>query len=156
MTREVSGDTSGEGLHVGLAVAVWNQNVTDRLLAGARRRCEQLGVAEITILRVPGALELPLAAQALAGRGCDAIVAIGTVVRGDTDHYEVVVRESSSGLARVALDTGVPVTNAVLAVHDMAHAMDRSGEGGSNRGAQAVEAAVTTARALDRLEQDPN
>lgn len=151
MIREVSGDQTGDGLHVGLAVATWNQAVTDRLLAGARERCERLGVSEVTVLRVPGALELPLAVQALAEHGCDAVVAIGTVVRGDTDHYDIVVRESSAGIARVALDTGVPVANAILAVHDMDQAMARSEEGGANRGAEAVQAAITTARALAGL-----
>lgn len=154
MIREVAGDPSGEGLHVGLAVATWNQAITDRLLSGAKQRCEKLGVSEMTVLRVPGALELPLAAKALADRGCDAVVAIGTVVRGDTDHYDVVVRESSAGIARVVLDTGVPVANAILAVHDMSQAVARSEEGGANRGAEAVETAITTARALAALRDD--
>lgn len=154
MIRDFSGDQAGEGLHVGLAVASWNQAVTDRLLEGAKHRCERLGVGEVTVLRVPGALELPLAAKVLAEGGCDAVVAIGAVVRGDTDHYDIVVRESSAGIARVALDTGVPVTNAILAVHDMAQAMSRSEEGGANRGAEAVQAAITTARALAAIHDD--
>jgi 6,7-dimethyl-8-ribityllumazine synthase len=151
--REVVGEASGEGLHVGLAVAMWNQTITDRLLAGAKSRCEQLGVTDVTVLRVPGALELPVAALALADEGCDAVVAIGAVVRGDTDHYDIVVRESSAGVARVALETGVPVTNAILAVHDVSQAMARSEEGGGNRAAEAVEAAVITARALAALRE---
>lgn len=155
MSREISGDPVGEGLHVGLAVATWNQAVTDRLLAGAETRCERLGVSEVTILRVPGALELPLAAQALIEAGCDAVVAIGAVIKGDTDHYDTVVRESSSGISRVALDAGVPVANAILAVHDVAQALERSEEGRDNRGGEAVEAAVTTAVALSRVGGGP-
>lgn len=151
MIRELEGESAGEGLHVGLVVASWNQVITDRLLAGARARCERLGVSQVTVLRVPGALELPLAAQALVDAGCDAVVAIGAVVRGDTDHYDVVVRESSAGIARVALDRGVPVTNSVLAVHDMEQALARSEEGRGNRGGEAVEAAILTAVALARL-----
>lgn len=151
MIREVEGDPLGEGLHIGLAVATWNQAITDRLLAGAKARCDKLGVAEVTVLRVPGALELPLAVQSLADVGCDAVVAIGAVVKGDTDHYDVVVRESSAGISRVALDRAVPVANAILAVHDVEQALDRSEGGPGNRGAEAVEAAVVAAVAISRL-----
>lgn len=150
MTRTVEGSTDGSGLHVGIAAALWNQSITDRLVKGATAELETLGVDEVTVVRVPGALELPLAAQKLAGSGCDAVVAIGTVVKGETDHYEIVVRESAHGLTRVALDTGVPVANAILAVHDYEQAVDRAGDG-SNRGAEAAEAAVRTANVFREL-----
>lgn len=151
MSREVRGDLKGAGLTVGIAVATWNQSITDRLLDGAVSRLEQLGVEDIVVLHMPGSLELPVAARALAEEGADAVIAIGTVVKGDTDHYEIVVRESSSGIGRVALETGIPVTNAILAVHDIADALDRAGPGDSNKGAEAAEAAVTSATALRRL-----
>lgn len=144
--------TDGAGLHIGLAVASWNQTITDRLLDGAESRCEELGVSEVTVLRVPGALELPLAAKVLIDQGCDAVVAIGTIVKGETDHYEIVVRESTSGIARVALDSGVPVTNAILAVHDYDDAVERSDQGDANKGVEAVDAAILTATAIARLE----
>ncbi len=147
----IEGDLDGDGLHVGIAAAAWNQIVTDRLLEGARSRCEQLGVPRLTVLRVPGALELPLAAKKLIESGCDCVVAIGTIVKGDTDHYDVVVRESSSGIASVSVDTGVPVANAILAVHDITYAMERAGKGSANKGVEAVEAAVRTANALAEL-----
>lgn len=136
---------------VGIAVARWNQSITDRLLAGAETRLEELGVDDIVVLRVPGALELPIAAGALIAQGCDAVVAVGTIIRGDTDHYEIVVRESTAGISRVALDTGVPVTNAILAVNEYDHAVERAQPGPSNKGWEAAEAAVTTANALRRL-----
>ncbi len=148
----VEGVTDGAGLHIGLAVASWNQRITDRLLDGAESRCEELGVSEVTVLRVPGALELPLAAKALIDQGCNAVVAIGTIVKGDTDHYEIVVRESTSGITRVALDSGVPVTNAILAVHDYGDAVERSDRGDANKGVEAVDAAILTATAIARLE----
>jgi len=151
MTQSFEGDLDGVGLHVGVAVATWNRTVTDRLLDGAVTRLEALG-AEVTVLRVPGALELPIAALGLANAGCDAVVAIGTIVRGDTDHYEIVVRESTAGIARVALDAGVPVTNAILAVNDFAHAVERAADGPSNKGFEAAEAAVSTAVALRSLD----
>jgi 6,7-dimethyl-8-ribityllumazine synthase len=146
----VEGVLDGSGLQVGVAVATWNRSVTDRLLDAAVARLEELG-AVITVLRVPGALELPIAARALAEAGCDAVVAIGTIVRGDTDHYEIVVRESTAGIARVALDAGIPVANAILAVNEFAHAVERAGAGPANKGFEAAEAAVSTAVALRSL-----
>ena len=149
----IEGRLDGSDLHIGIAVASWNQTITDRLLEGATARCDQLGVPKVTVVRVPGALELPLGAQALAKKGCDAVVAIGTVVKGDTDHYDIVVRESSAGLNRVALDTGVPIGNSILAVRDFEHAVDRSESGDANKGAETVDAVVMTATALHDLSQ---
>jgi 6,7-dimethyl-8-ribityllumazine synthase len=153
VTRVIEGDLDGSGLHVGIAVATWNRAVTDRLLDAALARLEELG-AEATVIRVPGALELPIACQELAQSGCDAVVAIGTVVKGDTDHYDIVVRESTTGVSRVALDTGVPVTNAILAVPEFGLAMERAGQGPANKGHEAAEAAVVTARAMRGLRGD--
>jgi len=151
VTRVFEGSIEGSGLHVGIAAARWNQAITDRLVDGATKRLDELGVDEVTVLRVPGALELPLAALKLAEAGCDAVVAIGTVVKGETDHYDIVVRESSRGISRVALVSGVPVANAILAVHDYSLALDRAGTGDANKGVEAVEAAVATANAIRKL-----
>ncbi|HEX6300262.1 MAG TPA: 6,7-dimethyl-8-ribityllumazine synthase [Acidimicrobiia bacterium] len=153
MTRTVEGSVDASGLHIGVAAALWNQSITDRLVEGATKRLKDLSAAEVTILRVPGALELPLAAQKLAESGCDAVIAIGTVVKGETDHYEIVVRESAGGISRVALDTGVPVANAILAVHEYELALERAGVGDANKGVEAADAAVMMASALRALEQ---
>jgi 6,7-dimethyl-8-ribityllumazine synthase len=151
--RTVEGSIDASGLHIGVAAALWNQSITDRLVNGATRRLEELSAAQVTILRVPGALELPLAARKLAESGCHAVIAIGTVVKGETDHYDIVVRESARGISRVALDTGVPVANAILAVHDYELALQRAGVGEANKGVEAVDAAVMTASALRALEK---
>ncbi len=151
MIRELSGSTDGSGLKVGVVVTEWNRTVTDKLLAGALDKLDSLGVEDVTVLRVPGALELPIAAQALARGEVDAVVAIGTVVKGDTDHYDIVVRQSTSGISHVALEAGIPVANAILAVHDIADALERAGEGDANKGAEAAAAAVVTANALRQL-----
>lgn len=151
MTRIVEGSTDGRGHHIGIAVARWNQAVTDKLLEGALGRLEELEVEDVTVLRVPGALELPLACQELAQHGCDAVIAIGTVVKGDTDHYAIVVGESARGITLASLETGVPIANAILAVHDYQHAIDRSGSGADNKGVEAVDAAVSTANSLREL-----
>lgn len=150
MNRRIEGTLDGDGLRIGIAVASWNQAITDGMLKAAERRCDQLGVSEITVMRVPGALELPVAAQALA-RDHDAVIAIGAVVKGETDHYDIVVTESTRGVSRVALDTGVPIANAILAVHDYAQAVDRSGDDDANKGVEAADAAVLTANALREL-----
>lgn len=141
------------GLRIGIVAAIWNQSITDRLVEGATKRLEELSAAEVTILRVPGALELPLAARKLAESGNDAVIAIGAVVKGETDHYEIVVRESARGVSRVALDTGVPVANAILAVHDYELALERAGVGEANKGVEAADAAVMMASALRALDQ---
>ena len=151
MTEPAQGPSSADGLHIGIAVADWNSTITDLLLRGARHQLEALSVSEVTVLRVPGALELPLGAKALAESGCDGVVAVGAIVKGATDHYEIVVRESSAGLTTVALDTGVPVTNAILAVHRYEHATERAGADESNKGAGAAEAVVMMINALRGL-----
>ena len=151
MTDVIEGTLDGSNLHIGVVAALWNQSITDRLLDGAVARADELGVSEVTVMRVPGALELPVAARALANAGCDAVVAIGAVVKGETDHYDIVVNESARGVNLVSLETGVPVTNAILAVHDYSHAVDRAGSGEANKGHEAVDAAIRTANALRLL-----
>lgn len=144
-------DSSGlpaEILHVGVVVAGWNPTITERLLDGAVARLEAEGVGTITVLRVPGSLELAVGARALLEAGCDAVVALGVVVRGDTDHYATVVRESARGLTLLAHEWGVPVANGVLAVHDIEQAVDRAQPGRSNKGDEAAAAAVATALAI--------
>ena len=148
--RTIEGALDGDGLRIGIAVASWNQAITDAMLRAAERRCEEQGVTEITVVRVPGALELPVAAKALA-KDHDAVIAIGAVVKGETDHYDIVVTQSTHGVSRVALETGVPVTNAILAVHDYAQALDRAGEDDANKGVEAADAAILTATALREL-----
>lgn len=140
-------------LHVGVAVAAWNSSITDRLLEGALGRLESDGVAQVTVAQVPGALELSVAASALIESGCHAVVALGAVIKGDTDHYDVVVRESARGLSSVALATGVPVTNGILAAADASLAVERARPGPSNKGAEAAAAALATAAILRRLHE---
>jgi 6,7-dimethyl-8-ribityllumazine synthase len=141
-----SGEVTPKGapadLVVGVAVSTFNEAITDRLLAGCLETLRLLGVGEVKVLRVPGAWELPGGAQALLARGCDAVVAVGAVIKGETDHYEVIVRESAAGLMRVSLDFSRPVGNAVLAVHDYQQALERSEMGPGNKAAEAAEATI--------------
>ena len=131
--------------------SLFNRPVTDGLLAGARQALVEMGAAErsLRVYDLPGAFELPLAAQAAARSGrFDAVVALGAVIEGDTDHYEHVARETASGLAAVARETGVPVAFGVLTVRQEKQARQRAAAGPDNKGAEAARAAVMTALAL--------
>lgn len=139
------------GLRIGVARSTFNSAVTDGLLAGALAVLEGAGADEVYTMEVPGAFELPLAADVLARAGFDAVVALGAVILGDTDHYEHIAHRTSEGLMQVMLDRGVPVAFGVLTVRDVAQAAARSGTGSDNKGAEAAEAAIAMASALRTL-----
>lgn len=144
----VLGEFDAAGLTIGVAVATFNSEITNGLLEGA---LSVLDDAEVRVVRVPGSFELPLVARTLIDEGCDAVVAIGAVVLGETDHYEHIARETARGLQDVMLTTGVPVAFGVLTVRDVEHARERSLPGPGNKGTEAAEAAVRTARLLAEL-----
>jgi 6,7-dimethyl-8-ribityllumazine synthase len=142
----------GGGLRILVLRSTFNGAVVDGLLAGAKAALEEMGVADVAVESVPGAFELPLAARVAAESGrFDAVVALGAVVRGETDHYEHISREAAAGLAAAARETGVPVGFGVLTVTEEAHAVARSAPGAGNKGAEAARAAVAMARLLRRL-----
>ena len=149
------------GLRVAIVCSAFNGTIVEGLAAGARRALVEAGAApgDVVELLVPGALELPLAAQAAAGSGrFDAVVALGAVIQGETDHYEHVARAATDGLLRVSLDTGVPLGFGVLTVRDEAQAVARSAPGEANKGAEAARAAVAMVhllRLLDGKEATP-
>ncbi|MDF1597414.1 MAG: 6,7-dimethyl-8-ribityllumazine synthase [Acidimicrobiia bacterium] len=149
--REIESSTDGAGLNIGIAVSTFNETITDGLLAGALSTLEAAGVEECTVVRVPGALELGPALLRLARSGLDALVAIGAVIEGETDHYEHVATQASAAFTHVALATGIPVTSAVLTVREFSHARDRSLPGPGNKGAEAAKAAVTMVNALRQI-----
>jgi 6,7-dimethyl-8-ribityllumazine synthase len=141
----------GHGMRIALACGRFNDLITRRLLAGARATLDELGVAtgKIDEVWAPGAFELPLVAKVLAHSGkYDAVITLGAVIRGDTPHFEYVAGECAAGVARVALDTGVPVVFGVLTVDTVAQAEARAVEGPGNKGAEAAETAVEMAQLL--------
>ncbi|NNC43399.1 MAG: 6,7-dimethyl-8-ribityllumazine synthase [Acidimicrobiia bacterium] len=138
--------TSASDLRIGIAVAAFNEVITAGLLSAAEAALFDVG--EVTVVRVPGAWELPLAARALALDGVDGVVAIGAVIEGETDHYQFIAAEASRGLQHVMLETGVPVGNALLTVRKLEHARERSARGAGNKGAEAASAVLDTIRAL--------
>ena len=144
----------GRGLRVALVFSAFNAPVVDGLLLGAREKLMALGVRpeDVTECEVPGAFELPLASLVAAESGrFDAVVALGAVIRGNTDHYEHIARETAAGVLRASLETGVPVAFGVLTVKKAAQAVARSVPGPLNKGAEAAAAAVAQTRALERL-----
>jgi 6,7-dimethyl-8-ribityllumazine synthase len=148
------GRTDAGGLRIALLRASFNAQVVDGLLEGARAALLEAGAAAdaLTVLEVPGAFELPLAAAAAARSGrFDAVVALGAVIKGETDHYEHVARAATDGLAQVALDSGIPIGFGVLTVAEEPQALARSAAGKDNKGAEAARAAVSMVRLLQTL-----
>ncbi len=137
-------------LRVAIVAASWHDVVMQGLLDGALRACADHNVTEPRVVRVPGSFELPVAAQALAAAGYDAVVALGVVIRGGTPHFDYVCSAATDGLNRVALDHTVPVGFGLLTCDDEAQALDRAGLDGSreDKGYEAAAAALQTARVL--------
>lgn len=149
------GRLRGEGMRIAIAASRFNEVVTDRLVAGARDGLLRHGVDEgsVTLAWAPGAFELPLVARRLAESGDhDAVICVGAVIRGSTDHYEHVAGQCAAGLSRVALDTGVPVVFGVLTTDSTEAAMERAGGKLGNKG---FEAAATALEMADLLRQLP-
>ena len=145
---------SPAGARYAILAARWNPRVVDALVAGARKAFADHGVPDdaVDLVRVPGAWELPVAAARVIDRGeYAAVIALGCVVRGDPRHYEHVSDECARGLMRVALDTGVPVLNGVLAVEVFADAEARAGGAHGNKGEEVALAAIEMAHLTGKL-----
>lgn len=143
-------ELSGEGLRIAIVRARFNEPITLALAEHCLAELLALGVQarDIEHLTVPGALEIPVALKALADAGdCDAMIALGCVIRGETYHFELVANESGAGVSRVALDAGLPIANAVLTTEDLPQAIARQSE----KGRDAARVAVEMARLLEDL-----
>jgi 6,7-dimethyl-8-ribityllumazine synthase len=149
--RHLQATARGQGLRIGIAVARFNQSVTDLLLAGALEALVGHGVDDdaIDVATVPGAFELPLCAQRMAATGrYDAIISLGAVVRGETPHFEYVAAEAARGLGEVARAADLPITFGVLTTDTIEQALARAGGGRGNKG---YEAAVTALEMVELL-----
>jgi 6,7-dimethyl-8-ribityllumazine synthase len=141
-------DLDGKGLRIAIIGARFNDHIVTNLRDGALRGLERLGVADNDIMEswVPGAFELPLAAKVLAETGkVDAIICLGTVIKGDTPHFDYVCGEAARGIQDAQLATGIPVMFGVLTVNTEQQAIDRSGPGINNKGDEAALGAVEMA-----------
>lgn len=133
------------GVRAVIIAASWHETVMNGLIAGAQGALKAAGCASIELIRVPGSFELPIVAQNYADR-FDVVIALGVIIRGGTPHFEYVSAAATDGLARVALDTGVPIGFGLLTCDDEAQALDRAGLPGSSedKGAEAALAALAT------------
>ena len=141
---------TGEDLRIGIVQARFNADVGHGLLSSCLAELKHLGVADEDILHVtvPGALEIPLVLQTMARSGnYDALIALGAVIRGETYHFEIVSNESCAGIARVQLDTGVPIANGILTTEDDDQAIERMAQ----KGADCALAAVEMVRLLHKI-----
>jgi len=145
-------DLDGADLQLAIVVARSNDDVTNRLLRGAQEALQRHGVQDPDVFWVPGPLELPVTALALAEKGGhDAIVCLGCVIRGETFQFEVVAMQTAAGLMQVQLDTGVPIAFGVLTTEDRDQALARSGLK-NNKGADAAQVAIEMANALREIQ----
>ena len=148
------GALNGDGLRIALVVARFNELITDRLLAGAEDALRRHGVANIDVVRVPGALELPLAAKLQAATArYHAVVCLGAIIRGATPHFDHVAGQTAAGVMRAGLDTGVPIIFGVLTTDTIEQAIERAGTKSGNKGYDAAQTAIEMAnlvRSLDR------
>jgi 6,7-dimethyl-8-ribityllumazine synthase len=160
MSRSGSPDlrpVDASGLRVAVVASRWHDRVMGGLVDGARRALADYGVTDADVVRVPGSFELPVVARALADTGRDAVIALGVVIRGGTPHFDYVCTAATDGLARVAVDTGVPVGFGLLTCDTEQQALDRAGLDGSaeDKGYEAAAAALETAATLRQIRAVP-
>jgi 6,7-dimethyl-8-ribityllumazine synthase len=152
--RTVEGKLVGEGLKFALVVSRFNSFITERLLEGALDSLKRKGVREedLTLVRVPGAWEIPLVAKRLAqGKVYNAVICLGAVIRGSTPHFDYVAAEVSKGIAQVSLETGVPIAFGILTTDSLEQAIERAGSKAGNKGAAAADAALEMVSLLGEL-----
>ncbi len=149
--KEIKGNLNAKGVKLVLVVSRFNEFITKQLLEGSQDMYQRLGgdPADLTVVWVPGALEIPLVAKKYAEQSdVDAVVALGCVIRGATYHFDVVAGQSASGLMKASLDTGKPIVNGILTTDTIEQATERAGTKAGNKGADAVMAAVETLGAI--------
>ncbi len=154
---EIEGNIRATGKKFAIVVARFNGFVVESLLDGALDTLERHGEVnpdDVTVVRVPGAYELPLAAQKLAEKNkFDAIIAIGAVIRGGTPHFDFVAGECNKGLAQVSLDAGIPVAFGVITTDSIEQAIERSGTKAGNKGAEAALCALEMVNVISAIEE---
>ncbi|WP_306489637.1 6,7-dimethyl-8-ribityllumazine synthase [Anaerococcus octavius] len=149
--REYSAELTSEGKKYAVVVARFNHFITDRLVEGCLDTLKRHGVKdeEIEIIRVPGAFEIPLAAQKASKKDYDAIITLGAVIRGDTPHFDYVCAEVSKGVANVSLNTGKPIIFGVITTDTIDQAIQRAGIKSGNKGSDAALSAIEMANLID-------
>jgi 6,7-dimethyl-8-ribityllumazine synthase len=145
--KTLEGKLTADKLRFALVVSRFNDFLTARLLEGAVDTLLRHGAAEkdLTVVKVPGAYELPLACGKLAGKGYDAVIALGAIIRGETPHFDYVAAEAAKGIAQVSLESGVPVAFGIVTADNLEQAIERAGTKQGNKGADAAMTAIEMA-----------
>lgn len=152
--KTIAGRLDAKGLKVAIVATRFNDFIVDRLVGGALDYLERHGLdpADITLVRIPGAFELPLVCQKLAdARKYDGILALGAVIRGGTPHFDYVCAEASKGIAQAMLESGTPIGFGLLTCDSIEQAIERAGSKGGNKGVEAAAAMLETIRVLEQL-----
>jgi 6,7-dimethyl-8-ribityllumazine synthase len=150
--QTIQGARRAAGLRFAVVVSKYNDFVTDRLQAGALAALSAAGATDLTVVRVPGAFEIPLAAQHAGETGrYDAIVCLGCLIRGETPHFEYIASAVAHGLTEAAAATGIPMAFGVLTTNSVEEALARAGEGPGNKGHEAAVAAIEMAEVIAQL-----
>ena len=154
MGKSYEGSLLGKGLKFGLIVSRFNEFFTGKLLAGAQDALLRHGVneADIEVAWTPGSFEIPLVAQKMAqSKKYDAVICMAAVIRGGTPHWEYIAAEATKGIARVSLETGVPVINSIITTETLEQAVERAGSKAGNKGFDAAVSAIETANLLKSM-----
>lgn len=150
----IEGQLQAKGLKFTIVATRFNDFIVDRLVGGAvdylhRHGCDK---NDITIVRIPGAFEMPVVCQKIAAKkACDGIIALGAVIRGSTPHFDFVANEATKGLAQVSLQSGLPVGFGLLTTDNLEQAIERAGSKAGNKGVEAAAAVLETIRVLEQL-----
>ena len=155
MGKSYEGSLLGKGLKFGLVVSRFNEFFTRKLLEGAQDALLRHGVneADIEVAWTPGSFEIPMVVQKMAlSKKYDAIICLAAVIRGGTPHWEYIAAEATKGIARVSLETGVPIVNSILTTETLEQAIERSGSKGGNKGFDAAVSAIETANLLKTMD----
>ncbi|MEK7775085.1 MAG: 6,7-dimethyl-8-ribityllumazine synthase [Candidatus Zixiibacteriota bacterium] len=154
MAKEIKGEFDGRGLRFGIVVSRFNDFLTDQLVKGALDCLERHAVNhdDIRIVHVPGAFEIPLAAQELASSGkVDAVLCLGVIIRGETPHFDYVAGQASAGIMKVSLETKIPVIFGIVTTENLQQAIDRCGSKAGNKGWDCAMAGIEMARVLKKV-----
>jgi 6,7-dimethyl-8-ribityllumazine synthase len=153
MVRTIEGDLQGQGLKVAIVVSRFNSFITDRLVEGALDALRRHGVQEkdISLVKVPGSFELPLAVRKAAAGKVDAVIALGALIRGGTPHFEYLCAEVTKGIAQATLTSGLPVAFGVLTTDTIEQAIERAGTKAGNKGFEAAMTAIEMSRLLRQM-----
>ena len=152
--KVIEGELQAKGLKFGIVVSRFNDFITTRLLEGAQDALLRHGAKEddITVIKVPGSFEIPLAAKKMISKGnYNAIICLGTIIRGATSHFEYIAAAVSKGIATVSFETGIPVTLGVITTDSIEQAIERAGTKSGNKGWDAAMTAIEMARLLNKL-----